>query len=329
MNCRNFKNIKGDLARGALMEASEREGALAHADACAHCTTSLADERALIAGLHAMAAEAKSIEAPARIEATLLAAFRAKTAAGGAVVNAVEDARSKKVEDAGVSAAVESAGVEAGGRSLRAVQATGLKQWSWFKTFGTAATAAAAAVILLMLIPPGTTTPTQRQPARLSEVSPAIAPPVGATADNAMRHMAAAAGIENVAGGATAIESGETETGRIETTQMRGETRGRGAVRATPVVYNPRAAKAAPRGATSNVDNGSMEADEIATEFIPLGHGGPLSSGDGGQVVRVELPRSALVSLGLPMNVERASERVKADVLVGDDGMARAIRFVR
>jgi hypothetical protein len=46
-------------------------------------------------------------------------------------------------------------------------------------------------------------------------------------------------------------------------------------------------------------------------------------------MVRVELPRSALVSFGLPMNVERADERIKADVLVGDDGVARAIRFVR
>ena len=30
----------------------------------------------------------------------------------------------------------------------------------------------------------------------------------------------------------------------------------------------------------------------------------------------------------LPVNYERAGERVKADVLLGDDGIARAIRFV-
>jgi hypothetical protein len=50
---------------------------------------------------------------------------------------------------------------------------------------------------------------------------------------------------------------------------------------------------------------------------------------DGGQVMRVELPRSALISFGLPMDMERATERVKADVVVGNDGLARAIRFVR
>jgi len=54
-----------------------------------------------------------------------------------------------------------------------------------------------------------------------------------------------------------------------------------------------------------------------------------LAQMDGGQVMRVELPRSALMSFGLPMDMERAAERIKADVVVGNDGLARAIRFVR
>ncbi len=54
-----------------------------------------------------------------------------------------------------------------------------------------------------------------------------------------------------------------------------------------------------------------------------------LAQMDGGQVMRVELPRSALMSFGLPMDMERAGERIKADVVVGNDGLARAIRFVR
>jgi hypothetical protein len=76
--------------------------------------------------------------------------------------------------------------------------------------------------------------------------------------------------------------------------------------------------------------NSAMNAsEEIATDFLPLSYGSDLTQLEGGQVVRVELPRAALQSLGLPMNVERASERVKADVLIGSDGVARAIRFVR
>lgn len=76
-------------------------------------------------------------------------------------------------------------------------------------------------------------------------------------------------------------------------------------------------------GATANAS------EEIVTDFLPLTYGGSLTQMDDGQVVRVELPRSALQSFGLPVNAERAGERVKADVLLGHDGVARAIRFVR
>ena len=70
-------------------------------------------------------------------------------------------------------------------------------------------------------------------------------------------------------------------------------------------------------------------AAEIATDFIPLMQGGSFGQAEGGHLVRVELPRSAMASFGLPVNYERAGGRVKADVLLGDDGIARAIRFVR
>ena len=68
---------------------------------------------------------------------------------------------------------------------------------------------------------------------------------------------------------------------------------------------------------------------EIATDFIPLGYMSPASLQDGGQIVRVELPRSALGRFGLPVNMERYNEKVKADVLFGVDGMAHAIRFIQ
>jgi hypothetical protein len=68
---------------------------------------------------------------------------------------------------------------------------------------------------------------------------------------------------------------------------------------------------------------------EIATDFMPVGYASPLSLEDGGQVMRVELPRSALAGFGLPVNMDRVNERVKADVLVGTDGQAKAIRFVQ
>lgn len=68
---------------------------------------------------------------------------------------------------------------------------------------------------------------------------------------------------------------------------------------------------------------------EVATEFIPLSYSSDVSLQDGGQIVRVELPRSALVKFGLPVNVDRLNEKVKADVWLGVDGLAHAIRFVQ
>ena len=69
--------------------------------------------------------------------------------------------------------------------------------------------------------------------------------------------------------------------------------------------------------------------NEVATHFIPLSYTSAANLQDGGQLVRVELPRSAMVRFGLPVNMERYGERVKADVLVSADGLARAIRFVQ
>ena len=105
-----------------------------------------------------------------------------------------------------------------------------------------------------------------------------------------------------------------------------------------PVIahHGPRRAQA-PRGVALNgtdkdqskPDTSGSVVSEIATDFMPLVEGSNLSLMESAQIVRVELPRSALISFGLPMNMERADERIKADVVLGNDGMARAIRFVR
>jgi hypothetical protein len=71
------------------------------------------------------------------------------------------------------------------------------------------------------------------------------------------------------------------------------------------------------------------ETKEVTTDFVALGYGSTLDLQDGGQLVRVEFPRSALARFGLPMNMDRGEARVKADVLLGADGLARAIRFVK
>jgi len=67
---------------------------------------------------------------------------------------------------------------------------------------------------------------------------------------------------------------------------------------------------------------------EFVTQFFPVMQGSELIPLESGQIVRVRMPRSNLIPLGIPFNQERANETIRADVLVSNDGLARAIRFV-
>ncbi len=71
------------------------------------------------------------------------------------------------------------------------------------------------------------------------------------------------------------------------------------------------------------------DSSEVVSPFMPLGYTNDANLQEGAQVMRVELPRYAMARFGLPVNMERYDERVKADVWVGADGLARAIRFVQ
>jgi hypothetical protein len=68
---------------------------------------------------------------------------------------------------------------------------------------------------------------------------------------------------------------------------------------------------------------------EYATDFFSLSYGGVQKPMESGEVIRLRMPRSALIAFGLPVDVEHADAPVKAELLLGEDGMARAIRFVR
>ena len=67
--------------------------------------------------------------------------------------------------------------------------------------------------------------------------------------------------------------------------------------------------------------------EEVVTEFYPLMD--PAPPFERGRLLRVELPASAMRMVGLPVHAERLSDPVQADVLVGEEGLPRAIRFVK
>jgi hypothetical protein len=92
----------------------------------------------------------------------------------------------------------------------------------------------------------------------------------------------------------------------------------------------PRKRSTASRAGRRPVDSnaGDIAPSEFVTQFFPVMRGGELLPLESGRIVRVRMPRSNLIPLGIPFNQERANETIKADVLLSNDGLARAIRLV-
>ena len=252
MNCQNFETIINDLARDQMMDVMVRDSALGHASACARCAVRLADERMLTAGLRRLAASAGAEEAPARLEARLLAALREQKTLAPSVNRYSHRLRRLAISAAAAILVVLALAAIRFDQSIRVDRVEQAQKLS-FKD---------------QLAEPSKIMPVERQPA-------------------------------------LAVGNQQHSTQKISRRNLVSQT------------------KRPPR----TVDAGATQ--EIATDFIPLVQGDSLNLMESGQLVRVELPRSALVSFGLPMNMERAGQRVKADVVVGNDGLARAIRFVR
>ena len=66
---------------------------------------------------------------------------------------------------------------------------------------------------------------------------------------------------------------------------------------------------------------------EFATPFLLLDYGRPTQELTSGRLVRVTLPPSAPAWFGLPVD-PAAREGIEAEVLLGDDGVAQAVRLV-
>jgi hypothetical protein len=263
MNCQTFENIIDDLAREQLIETNARQEALRHTEECSACAVRLVDERAITVGLRALAEDMQAVEAPAQIQAELLAAFQHRQ-----VVQLAPRARRWTYLAA---AAVLLMGV-----------AIGLAAWNWNSNG-----VQRAENPVPTLIRPGET-----QPSGL---------PVTA----------------NGGGSKGKLETAPSEvTVSAGTYRRTGNARRRNARQTTSV------------GAANNLDNSAANV-EVATDFMPIGYVNSQSLQDGGSVVRVELSRSTIVSMGFAVNMDRYGERVKADVLMGADGLARAIRFVQ
>jgi len=259
MNCQLFETIINDLARNSVIDTVARDGAVAHAETCERCGARLRDERMLTEGLRRVAASAETNQAPARVEAALLAAFRSQHSSP--LAPAINQSRSQ--------------------RKVR---------WA----------IAAAAAMILMLIALAALRIDQSPATRVEEAREIKPEPTAP----APREEASPSTQENRKQQAVFAQHRQRKASRS--------------------VAPGKTVKDGSRPETSDA-----AVSEIATDFMPLGEGNNLNFMESAQIVRVELPRSALISFGLPMNMERADERIKADVVLGNDGLARAIRFVR
>ena len=251
MNCQKFESVVSELARGQMMAAELRGEALAHSDACEDCAMRLRDEEMLTRGLHSLAAEMDTLEAPAMIEANLLMAFRARQAVAPAPVKI----RSQSV-------------------------------------YWLAAVAAMLLIAISVFVFRWNSRPVEgpRQAVRQEEPKPQV------------------------------VESPAPQLANDVFTSDDD---------VLPTPPKPRKNRFASLRRPASTPVANHVTNEIATDFIPLSYMSAASLQDGGQIVRVQLPRSALANFGLPVNMDRYNEKVKADVLFGVDGTARAIRFVQ
>ena len=294
MNCRQVETWLVESARGATAHDGAHADVLRHLDACPRCTARLQAEQIVTAALGALArADAQQAVAPAQTEAALLAAFRAH-----------QSQTASRSERPATSAR---AFVLRPRRSL-ATLFRARPMW--------AALAAAAVVVVLLagaalrfrLAPPQQA---QTAGADSSGLVPAIAPEPQA-ADSPRAPQRAEQALRVAKTGPRRAPTGARKAVRRHAQDVLATL---GTVGEMVVVARAAGSESAPEG-------------ERVTEFVPLvaGHAPPLASG---QLVRVELPRSALASLGLPLNAARPGAMIKADVLLGDDGLARAIRLVQ
>jgi hypothetical protein len=78
----------------------------------------------------------------------------------------------------------------------------------------------------------------------------------------------------------------------------------------------------------SHAQAAASDDTEYATAYMPLPYAYDPSGLEGGAVVRVVLPRSALVSYGLPVEGMGVRDQVTADMVISQDGTPQAIRLV-
>jgi hypothetical protein len=318
MNCQEFQEHATEIARAQVMDAVAREGALRHAGECGPCAARLERERALTAALRATAESFNIAAAPARVEAALLAAFRTERGA------AREAAHVQPLAPAPARGGVPVLTPRFGRRARIAVAASAI-----------AASLIVVAFVAVRRAPQQQAGPFNQLASRHPHAATAQSPPVMAGAGTPPAPQSEAAEFP-AAGGETGRRLNDN-AGRDRPARVQRAAGGKSLKKTvTEVAYafdidggQAVFAEGDPTGAAAPEVAGLRGDAAALTDFVPISAGNGSAPLDGGQVVRVEAPRAALASLGLPVDARRAGETVRADVLLAHDGTAHAIRLVR
>jgi len=115
-----------------------------------------------------------------------------------------------------------------------------------------------------------------------------------------------------------------TQTSAQNAGQTSGQASDNPATTKTPLAATNSSSQAAVDSAGATVSDDG----EYATAYMPLPGAYDPSELEGGAVVRVVLPRAALVSYGLPVEGMGVADHVTADMVVSQDGTPQAIRLV-
>lgn len=289
MTCQEFEKLLSQLILDKHLGESAGNG-LEHAGTCPRCAARLADERALRAGLRALSSSARSGIAPGYLEDRLLQSFRKR--------------RQELQPEPPITGKLppESKSNEVW-LDISSQRRTMARTLGWMGL-------AASVFLIAAFFAVG-----DRQKLPGSETNSAPEKPRDALVSSTPSQRTEPGEVPRDLPKSPVFASKRTgKTGA-------GDQRRRPAGAKSITVQPPR----------QWVDEGerSPRRGEVQTEFLPFMAARPLSPLEQSQVVRIRLPRSALHVFGLPVNMEGSSEPVQADVLLGEDGTALAVRFVR
>jgi len=304
MNCSEFEACLVDLVADRMPADLVRAEARSHASTCSRCAARLAEEQRLMAGLRTWAKRAQHETAPAHVEAALLTRFRELERAKAAVpgIQSPKRALWKAPRYVGLAASIL---LLLGWALIRFTRETGVEQARHQPTPKPSASSEKAAA------------------------APGKDPSLGVGPQADTTHPEGLAALPPPEREITLKKRSEPSTAPVRKPVRPVKSRPRQVT--TPVTEGrlQYVARSSRLGERRLLETERMANDRIETEFIPFMAAGPRFPSEQRQFVRVKLPRSALQVFGLPMNMERAREPVQADVMLGEDGRALAVRFVR